>query len=994
MKQFNLLIVALLIGSISVFSQEINVSGIVTDDGGNAIPGVNVAIVGTTQGALTDFDGKYSISTETGSKLLFSYVGMKTLIKLVDSKVLDIILFDDILGLDEVIITGTSGVTKRKQLGAAITSISSKNLSKSKANVSIGEVLQGQVAGIKVNRNSGDPSGGISISLRGNSSLVGSSDPLYIVDGVIINNNSSSLLSLGGNTQNRLVDINPNDIERMEVLNGAAAAAIYGSRASNGVVQIFTKRGKKGTPRITYNSSVNFNSIRETMPYNDSKLQWINVGTEEDPVWETEEATRFNYQDYIFDETMGYENSLSINGGADKTGYSFSISQYKNEGIVRNTDFNRKSVKLRLDQEIYDWMDVSVGTYYSNSLSNDMPNGTNYGPLTSLLFLDNINDPNPDQNGDYTSFGGWLANPNEAVDRIEATQEYYRSINDFQVKIRPFQGATLNYVFGVDSSNGEGLLYIPYGFSNRADGVTEKSTIKTLLYNNDLNFSYQFDITDDLKSTTGLGYSYQYDQNKIFSVKNNQAIPLDGVIVTDPVNANDGGDYRTERSIWGGFLQQSFGYKNQLFLTLAGRIDGASVFGKEDRQQFYPKVSASYSISDASFWDSLRTIIGSLKLRTAWGQAGSLNALPPYRIYTNYSTSNYGGNVGFFPETVQGNSNLIPERQTELELGFDMSMLNDRVGITFSYYEQSIENLLIKRDLSPSAGFINRYDNIGSMTNKGVELAINAKPIKGEVTWGITGVFSNNKNNLTHVEGGKVSLGFWGSSVAITDHPIGVFYGTFFARDEKGELVLDDAKQVLRAKGHYEDRVLSDGETYKVAVQDFDPVTGLPTGTTLKKVIGDPNPDFVASLTNTLNYKNIGFRVQLDMSHGNDALSWDKRMGYLFQGGAPIADELNNNATIDRYHNKENFYIYESFLEDASYIKLREIALTYDLEVNQKYFKSILFSASGTNLISWDNHWGFDPETNTGGQQNGVMGQQMATVPIPRVFKLGAKFNF
>lgn len=480
----------------------------------------------------------------------------------------------------------------------------------------------------------------------------------------------------------------------------------------------------------------------------------------------------------------------------------------------------------------------------------------------------------------------------------------------------------------------------------------------------------------------------------IFSVYNNHATPLDGIIVTDPENVNGGADYRTERSIWGGYLQQSFGYKNQLFLTLAGRIDGASVFGKDKRQQFYPKISASYNISDASFWDVLRGAIGSFKLRSAWGQAGSLNALQPYRIYTNYDISNYGGNVGFFPETTQGNSSLSPERQTELEVGFDMSILNDRVGISFSYYEQSIEDLLINRDLSPSSGFVNRFDNIGSMTNKGMELTIKANPIKGDVTWGISGVFSNNKNNLTHVEGGQVSLGFWGSSVAITDHPIGVFYGTFFARDKNGELVLNDDNQVLRAKGHYEDRILSDGEIYKVAVQDFDAVTGLPTGTTLKKVIGDPNPDFVASLTNTLTYKNIGFRVQLDMSQGNDALSWDKRMGYLFQGGAPIADELNNNATVDRYHNKENFYIFESFLEDASYIKLREIALTYDLNLNAKYFKSILFTASGSNLISWDKHWGFDPEINTGGQENGVMGQQMATVPIPRVFKLGAKFNF
>ena len=988
MKQFSMLILALFIGSLSVFSQEIEVSGTVSDDAGNTIPGVNVSVVGTNQGAQSDFDGNYTINAAVGKTIEFSYLGMKTLTRTVEDAKLDVTMMDDVLGLDEVIITGTSGITKKKQLGAAITSISSNDLSASKANVSIGEALQGQVAGIKVNRNSGDPSGGISISLRGNSSVVGGSDPLYIIDGVIVNNNSASLVNLGGNTQNRLVDINPNDIERIEVLNGAAAAAIYGSRASNGVIQIFTKRGKTGTPKITYTSSVNFNSIRENMPYNDSQLSWINTGTDANPIWETEAATRYNYQDYIFDKTSGFENSLSLTGGTEKTGYAVSLSQYKNEGIVRNTDFSRKSAKIRLDQKINSWVNISVGSYFANTFSNDMPNGSNYGPITSLLFLDNTNNSNPDEDGNYTSFGGWLANPYEAVDRIDATQEYYRTINDFQIKTTPFKGATLNYVFGLDSSNGEGLLYIPYGFSNRADGITEKSVVKTMLYNSDLNFSYRINISDDLKSTTGLGYTYQYNSSKYFSIKNQQTTaPLDGIIVTNPSDiAATGSDIRGESSVWGGYIQQSFGYKDQLFLTLAGRLDGASVFGIDNRQQFYPKVSASYNISDSDFWTGsvLKDFVGSFKIRTAWGQAGSLTALPLYKIYTNYVPSLYDSNVSFFPESGQGSADLKPERQTEFEIGFDTSFLKDRVGVSFSYYKQDIEDLLINHDLSSSTGFANRYDNIGTMTNKGIEVAIKAKPMKGDFTWDIMGTFGRNRNLVTHVEGDKVSLGFWGSSVAMTNQPIGVFYGSYFARID-GELALDENNGVQRARGHYDEN--------NNPVVEFD-ANGNSIGTTLKKVIGDPNPDFVSSLTNSFEYKNIGFRVQFDISQGNDALSWDKRMGYLFQGGEAIAEELNNNATIDRYHNKENFYVYESFLEDASYVKLREVALTYNLKLDKSYLNSILFSASGTNLISWDNHWGFDPEINTGGQTNGVMGQQMATVPIPRVFKLGAKINF
>lgn len=987
MKQFSILIVLFLLGTLTLFSQEMKVSGTVTDDFGDPIPGVNVVVAKTTQGELTDFDGNYSILTEKGKKLVFSFVGMKTTTKTVEGPKLDVKLQDDILGLDEVIVTGTSGVTKRKQLGASITSISANDLSESKANVSIGEVLQGKVAGAKINRNSGDPSGGMSIQLRGNSTVLGSSDPLYIIDGVFINNSSGSLVNLGGNTQNRLVDINPDDIEHIEVLNGAAAAAIYGSRASNGVVQIFTKRGKTGETKITYKSSVNFNSIRETLPYNTAQLKWEDDGSGN---LIAVPATRFNYQDYIFDNTMGYENALSLSGASEKTAYSFSLSQYDNEGIVRNTDFGRKTARIRINQNVYDWMDVSFGSTYSNTISNSIPNGTNYGPITSLLFADNLNEVQPDENGNYPNIG-WMANPIEAIDRIDASEEYYRSINDLQVELRPFTGASINYTFGLDNTNGVGLLYIPNGFNTKPNGVSEKSTSKTLLYNSDLNISYQFNITDDIKSNTGVGYGYQYIESEYFSMKNNQVLPIPGISVTNPDAVSGGGDYRAQSSIWGGYLQQSFGYKNQLFLTFAGRLDGASTFGVDNRQQFYPKISASYSISDSDFWDGLRDVVSTLKLRTAWGQAGSLSALQPYKIFTNYNIGSYGGNIGLFPESSQGSANLKPERQTELELGFDMDLFKGRVGLAFSYYEQEITDLLMPHDLSPSTGFASRIDNIGSMVNKGYEIALRAKPVKGDFSWDINGTFSTNKNRLTHVEGGKMSIGFWGSSVAITDQPLGVFYGTFYARDAAGNLVLDADGKVQKALGHYEEVTLSDGETYLKAVQDFD-ANGQPVGEALKKVIGDPNPDFVASLTNNFSYKNFDFRFQFDMSHGNDVLSWDKRMGFLFAGGETAGEELSNPDIPKAFH-KPKFFIYEAFIEDASYVKLREIAVSYNLKLNKSFLNEIQFTASGTNLISWDNHWGFDPEINTGGQENGVMGQQMATVPIPKVFKLGIKFK-
>ncbi|WP_457617214.1 SusC/RagA family TonB-linked outer membrane protein [Lutibacter sp.] len=984
-NRINLIIVALLFSSLNTFAQEVDVTGKVTDVNGAPIPGANIVVVGTNNGSQSDFEGNYTIKASIGQKIKCSYLGMKSITKLIESSTIDFVLTEDLLGLDEVIVTGTSGIATKKQLGSSISTVGGDDLSDSKAVVSIGEALQGQIAGAQVNRNSGNPSGGISITLRGSSTLVGNSDPLYIIDGVIINNNSSTLINLGGYTQNRLVDIDPNDIERIEVLKGAAAAAIYGSRASNGVVQIFTKKGKTGEPKIKYSTSFNINKLRKKLPYNDAQLKWDNGVAVP--------ATRYDYQDYIFDTAYGFENALSINGGSEKTTYSFSASQYKNDGIVKNTDFDRKTLRVRLDQQLFDWMSLSVGSFVSFNKSSDMPNGKNYGPITSLLFADNLNNPAPDEFGNYP-YIGWMANPYEAIDRIDASTKNFRSINDIQLKLTPFEGFRFNYTFGYDHSNSEGLIYIPNGFNTKPNGLSQKATINSDMINSDINMSYQFDINDDIKSTTGFGYSYQYEEKQYFGVTNDLVSAIDGVIVTDPSSAVSGTDYRTQASYWGGYLQQSFGYKNKLFLTLAGRIDGASTFGKNERQQFYPKVSSSYAISDEDFWadSSFGSFFDSFKLRAAWGQAGNLTAIDPFQIFTNYSSSAYNGNIGFTPSTIQGNPDLKPERQTETEVGFDTSMLNNRLSIEFSYYKQNIEDLLINRPLSPSTGFSNQFANIGTMENEGFEVLVKGTPIqKEDFNWSITSTFNKNKNVTPYVEGVRLGLGMFGTSVAQSGEALGVFYGTFFATDANGNKILDANGNVQKALGHYEDRVLSNGQVVPVAVQDYD-ANGQPTGTTLRKIIGDPNPDFVASITNEFKYKNFGFRFQFDISQGNDVMSWDKRMAYLFAGGSFTADELNG--VIPKGSSIANFGIFESFIEDGSYIKLREVAFTYDLKLNKSYLDNIKFTLSGTNLISFDNYYGFDPEVNTEGQTNGVRGQDMANVPIPQVYKLGIIFNF
>ena len=366
-------------------------SGTVTDDENEPIPGVTVQIKGTTTGTVTDISGNYSFEArlEAGEYVLvFRFVGLSSNeipITLASQTSLtnDATLSMDILGLDEVVITGTGALTEKKRLGNTLSTVSGSAVSGSGA-VDVTGALSGKLAGIQVMQNSGDPAGGVSVRLRSASTVNGNSDPLYIIDGVIVNNNSTNVLAVTSVVQNRLSDVNPQDIERIEVIKGAAAAAIYGSRASNGVVQIFTKKGQSGKPVITFSTSINFNSLRKKRAFNEESFDWTST-TPTDLA--TQPATRYDYQDMVFENATGTDNYLSISGGKDNTNYFSSIAYLKNEGILKGTDYERVSGRIRVNQIINDWATASVGTYISTSHSNDKPNGGyGFGVLQTILF--------------------------------------------------------------------------------------------------------------------------------------------------------------------------------------------------------------------------------------------------------------------------------------------------------------------------------------------------------------------------------------------------------------------------------------------------------------------------------------------------------------------------------------------------------------------------------------------------------------------------------
>ena len=950
--------------------------------------GATLQLENTTVGTVTDVNGNYKLNINLPSgeyQLKISSVGYEVLFQDISlgnqaDINLDVVLQEDYLRLNEVVVTGTSVATSKRQLGNAISTISKDDIASS-GSLSIDGALSGKITGAVITQNSGNPAGGISIRLRGASTINGQSDPLYIVDGVIVNNGagvindgSTELIDLGGYSQNRLVDINPNDIEKIEVIKGAAAAAIYGSRASNGVVQIFTKRGSQGKPKFTFSTNFLISEVRKKIDVNETPLVWEDAFDNDN--LNTQPAQRFDYQDYFFVTGTGTDNYLSLSGGQDKTKYFLSASFFNNEGIIRNTDFQRISGRARVDQTINDWIALSFGLNYSYSESNDIPNGginAAYGALTGFVFSDNSIDDRPDESGTYPVTSPLVArtNPREAVDRFEFGQKTNRLIGDLQLNLTPFKGFGIDYILGIDTYNQSGTGFIPVGnTSPNPNGFARRAELNFLQINNDLNFRYEKDITESIKSTSSAGFTLQFDRRESLGISSEFLSPVskttDGGSVTDRI------DFRAERVIRGAYLQQTFGISNKLFLTGAIRVDGASSFGEDERSQFYPKASASYVVSEEDFWkNSLGSIINSFKVRTSWGQSGNLTGLGPFERFTNYNPVPINGQTGLVPSNQLGNSEIRPEQQTEVEFGIDLGLLNNRLGFEFTYYNQDVKDLLLTNTQATTTGFGLRTENVGEMSNRGIELLVRALAIQeDEFRWNITATYSRNKNEVSGIADDNLLRlpGSFNISVAKNGEALGVFFGTYYARESNGSISLDSGDRPLRALDA--------------------------NGSIDRRIIGDPNPDFTASLINELEYKNFSFRIQLDAIQGFDVFNFDRRLlnNVIFGGGDGVGKELAGEQVKGFGRAEAN--VFEEFIEDGSFIKLRELGISYSARPDFLGISNLKFSFIGRNLFSIDDYTGWDPEINAPGQSNGVRGFIFASVPIPRTYQFGVTATF
>jgi TonB-dependent SusC/RagA subfamily outer membrane receptor len=979
------------------------VSGRVTDASlGRGLPDVQILVTGTRIGTVTGANGEYTLvgvpagaRTLTVRRIGYQATEQSVTVAAGSTTNADIALNVSAVNLSEVVVTGTGIATEKRKVGTNIATVDSALIGKAQA-VTVDQAMQGKIPGAQITQNSGSPGGGgVSVRLRGVNSFISGSDPLYIVDGVIIDNESGQLADLGtrANPQNRLADLNPSDIEHIEIIRGAAAAALYGSRANNGVVQIFTKRGSIGRPRFTSITRWSTSELREQQPFNFYPFDVNGL-----PV------TRFNYQDDIFDRAASWEQNLTVEGGNDQTRYFISGNFANEDGIMRSTSSRRNGARVNLQQQLTPKLLAYVTSNYitTNNQLQAFGEQNDYGIMGSLFFAPTNVDFRP-VNGIYPLPPALGTNPLLAIDRIRNPQTIERFIGSTKFSWTPLTNLLVDYTIGLDNVGFEQRQFVPrnavLGTAPLVTGRSQSVFENNRVINQDGVTSYTWGTAGSLDLRTTGGFNYTSQRVRITQASANGLAPVGELVSAGSVFTATQSD--VELRTLGFYGQQEVGWADKLFLTGAVRFDASSTFAPSERWQAFPKFSASYvAINGRS------GALNSLRLRSAIGWAGSQpGILNAYSQFISYTQLPFAGRPGFVNDVVFGNPTLKNERAREWELGADLGFLNGRVSTEATYYNRVVSDLLFFRPLPTSTGFSRQFYPIGTMSNKGIELMLRTTNVDApNLQWTSTMTYAHNKNlvdTLTILD--FQSAGGYPNRIRAGE-PAGVFYGSYAARNcATGELLTDSLGRYRRSNQTAD----MGNAAQRIAI------SGGNCNDSLNAVIGDPSPRWMGSFLNEFTIaKRLRLRALLDGVFGNKIMNLSTR--------AQNAGIASNSKTYEREllpygdprklpptWNSRTQGIFEYWIEDGTFVKLRELSASYTLDapVVRRYFRDgIDLTLSGRNLVVWTNYSGYDPEinlfgTNAGGLQSvqttaADRGFDFGGYPIPRVWSLSARVSF
>ncbi len=954
---------------LSILAQTI--TGKITDANDDAIPFASVVEKGTTNGTTSDGDGNFSLTVnQLPVTIVVSSLGFTTKEQEVtDANVpVNISLSEDAVSLEEVVISGLATTTKRSNLANTVATVSAAELVGVTSQSGLDGALSGKFAGAEIRASSGAPGGGISMRLRGVTSVFGDQQPLFIVDGVYVDNstissgnNIVSQAAGGGNpstnqddASNRIADIDPEDIENVEILKGASAAAIYGSRAAGGVVIITTKRGKQGVPKVSFSQTVGLRSPTQLLGLRDwDQSEIIAAGGPAN-------ATLRDYEAELFDHTrVSTTSRFTTSGANEKTDYFFGAT-YKNEpGLVDNTGYEKGSIRLNIGQKFNDWIDLYITSNYINSKADRgfFNNGNANRTIGyALAFTFPWEDLSP-VDGIYPSGGAGsnvletvaLTTNSEKVNRfIGSATSNIKFINTDKNQLKlVFQGGYDQYTLRTTSIFPQALSYFRSPTSLRGVSISG-TTINT-------NYSLSTFLVHNLFLDNGLSFTTQVG-NFFQDFKRNTVITIATGLNGSQTNLGQSTNVSTQQTIipqkdTGFFIQEEINFDDKIIGTIGIRGDKSTNNGDANKFYYYPKANLAINLHKFDFWSI--DILSHFKPRIAYGEAGRFSLFGDR--FSLMNPQFIGGNSGLSPGNLRGNPDVGPERQKELEYGLDFGLLDDRFNFEISVYNKSVDEMLLRSQAPTSSGFTTQVLNAAELENRGVELSLNANVIKNEnFSWNSSLKWWKNKSEITRLDVPNFTLGGFAASL-----------GTF---------LIQEGHSATQIVGTYDDEAFTAEE---IAARD-------PEGDGFF-VYGDAEPDFQLSWSNQLSYKNFDLSFLWHWKKGGDNINLTTLL-YDLAGttwdyddtGIDPSGQLSNG----RYRASQAFVNPEPLIEDAGYLRLREIGLYYTLPKDLiKHTKLIKVGISGRNLINIFDYNSYDPEVSNFG--NNVLANNVEVTPYP-----------
>ncbi len=939
------------------FAHSQTLSGKITDsETGEPLPGAQVFVKGTFVGTTTDVSGSYSLDVDGSVTVVIAYIGYKTQEVTTSGGSGDFAMEPDVLRQDEVVVTGLVSTVKRRNAANAVASVSGEDLVNAPTQT-LDQALSGQFAGVNIRRNTGAPGGGVNVNLRGQSTLTGSTQPLYVIDGVIVNNDANqsgidvvtAATGAGsarpqGQPTNRIGDINPNDIESIEVLKGASAAAIYGAKASNGVIIIKTKRGRGGKTKFNFSTKTGQSSLLRKMghrvfeTYAEAEEQYgadvASLGNNASGSWA---GNDFDYEEILYGETGQLtEHTLSAVGGDESTQFYLG-GQYMDEGgIIKNTGYKKLSGRMNVDHRLSEKAKISVST---NMIRSEADRGVTGNDNTNMTYGFSIGfTPSFIDIRDTDGDGVFPVNPTNPSNPLE-TAEYFvnnevthRALGSMTFDYNLFRASNMDLGFlavaGADFYNQENEVFIPpflqIESSKDEAGQSVMTTTDNLNTNLSLNLVHKMKMSGmNFNTTAGLQYE-TYDWNSVF-------VHATGMIPTqtnvDKASSQSVYHDRKKRQDRGQFFQEEVTVGDNLYVAFSMRGDVSSTMGDTETKEWYPKAAASYQLGEFAVFDNL-------KLRGAFGQTGNM---PQSKAkYTTMSSSNIGGINGLVASSTRGNSSIKPERTTEMEFGMDFSLMNGLASVEATMYQQDIEDLILLVDLPPSSGASYAWENGGEMTTNGMEFALGLNPTAlvsvGGLDWNFHMTYYTNESEVTKLTVDPYNFGGFAT-----------FLGTY--RIEEGY----SPSAIVGSE-------MTDGK---------------------HDVLGDENPDYRLSFRNSFSFGPVSLSFLIDRKEGGSAINLANLIYDL--GGTTVDYEENGG---DRLANLGA--VTAPYIESTSYTALRDLSMTYTLPGSMTEGFGVSYLQLGLSARNWwmtSEYTGLSPEVSQFG--NEAVGGSVDTNPFP-----------